>query len=95
MRTKSIPPKEAEKALEEIRLLTWMMREHQDQVARIAQRRHEKCLELREQKVTYRDLAAAMEVSEQAVHKILTKGDEAAKKAPGSKAPAKKATKRG
>lgn len=73
MRTKSIPPKDAEKGLEKVRLLTWMMREHQDQVARLAQARQDEVLRLREQKVTYRSLAEAMEVSEQAVHKIITK----------------------
>lgn len=83
MRIKTTPPPEAARDLEEIRLLTWMMREHQEQVTRLGQRRREKVLALRERTpdrvaVTYRALAEAMDVSEQAVHKILVAGKEAA-----------------
>lgn len=74
MRSKMIPTKADERGLEEIRLFTWMMREHQEQVVRLGEKRRAAVLALRDNGVTYDALSEAMGVSQQAVHKVLRGG---------------------
>ena len=59
------------KGLEEVRLITDAMREHQRQVLELAKRRKQLILRLRKQRITYRELAEAMGVSEQLIYKII------------------------
>lgn len=63
-----------ERALDEVRLMTEMIREHQKHIADLSKKRQAKVLKLREHKVTYREIAEAMETSEQTVYNII-RGD--------------------
>ena len=63
-----------EKALDEVRIITQMMREHQRQIADLSKKRRTKVLKLREHKVTYREIAEAMDTTEQSVYNII-RGD--------------------
>jgi DNA-directed RNA polymerase specialized sigma24 family protein len=75
MVTRKPPPTEKQAAvLKEVELLTLMMREHQDQITKLGQRRRKKLLALHAQKVAYREMAEAMGTTEQAVYKSL-RGD--------------------
>ena len=60
-----------ETGLNEIKTLTAMMRQHADDINRLASKRRATVLRLREQKVTYRELAEAMGVSEVTVYKVI------------------------
>ena len=60
--------------LDEVQALTNMMREHAEAIARLGKRRRKTVLKLREHRVTYREIAESMGVSEQAVYKII-RGD--------------------
>lgn len=100
MRTKAKTPPEAEAGLQQLRHYTWMMREHQEQIVRLGEMRRALVLELRTQTperkaVTYRALAEAMDVSQQAVWKIIGDGEppEIVADEP-RKTPTKKAVKR-
>lgn len=57
--------------LDEVRMLTQMMREHQASIERLGERRRRTVLRLRDHRVKYREIAEAMGVSEQAVYKII------------------------
>lgn len=57
--------------LEEVRLLTSMIREHQKAIVQLAKKRRGKIVRLREHRITYREIAEAMGVTEQNVFKIL------------------------
>lgn len=60
-----------ERALDEVRLITQMMREHQAQIAALSKKRAAKVMKLREHKVTYREIAQAMGTTEQSVYLII------------------------
>jgi len=60
--------------LDEVALLTAEMRRHQESITLLGRRRRAVVLRLRESKVTYREIAAAMGVSEMAVYKVI-RGD--------------------
>ena len=62
---------EEQTGLTEIRQLTTMMRQHADDINRLASIRRSTVLKLREQRVTYRELAEAMGVSEVTVYKVI------------------------
>lgn len=64
-----------ERGLEELRALTDDIREAQRLIARKAKRRREVVLRLRDHRVTYRELAEAMGVSEVTVYKVI-RGDQ-------------------
>lgn len=57
--------------LEEVRLLTSMIREHQRAILQLARKRRTRIVKLREHRITYREIAEAMGVTEQNVFKIL------------------------
>lgn len=57
--------------LAEIKRLTDEIRGHQESISRCAQERRDHILTLRRDRITYREMAAAMEVTEQSVYKIL------------------------
>ena len=59
------------KGLEEVRLITDAMREHQSQISDLGKRRKQLILRLRKQRITYREIAEAMGVSEQLIYKII------------------------
>ena len=59
------------KGLEEVRLITDAMREHQSQISDLVKRRKQLILRLRKQRITYREIAEAMGVSEQLIYKII------------------------
>jgi predicted transcriptional regulator len=60
-----------ERYLEEVRLITTMMREHQKHIADLSKKRAAKVMKLREHKVTYREIAEAMGTTEQSVYNII------------------------
>lgn len=66
--------KRDEQPLEEVRVMTRMIREHQDQIIRLGKKRRVKVLKLREHRITYREIAEAMGSTEQNVYKII-RGD--------------------
>lgn len=57
--------------LSEIKTLTDMMRNHQKAIEEISKTRKNIILTLRRKRITYREIAAAMGVTEQSVYKIL------------------------
>ena len=59
------------RGLDEVRLLTNAMREHQNQISDLGKRRKQLILRLRKQRITYREIAEAMGVSEQLIYKII------------------------
>jgi len=59
------------RGLDEVRLLTNAMREHQNQISDLGKRRKQLILRLRKQRITYREIADAMGVSEQLIYKII------------------------
>lgn len=59
------------KGLDEVKLLTTAMREHANQIQDLAKRRKQLILRLRKQRITYREIAEAMDVSEQLIYKII------------------------
>lgn len=63
--------------LEEVRLLTSMIREHQRAILQLARKRRARIVKLREHRITYREIAEAMGVTEQNVFKILKETREA------------------
>ena len=60
--------------LEQVKLLTQMMREHEKQVVALAKKRRRLMRGLRERRVPFRLLAAATGTTEQAVYKDLRWG---------------------
>lgn len=59
--------------MEKVRLLTQMMREHQNAVVRLGKQRRRVVRKLRERRVPYRDIADVMGVTDQAVFADLRK----------------------
>lgn len=59
------------KGLEEVRMLTDAMREHQSQISELGKRRKQLILRLRKQRITYKEISKAMGVSEQLIYKII------------------------
>jgi DNA invertase Pin-like site-specific DNA recombinase len=57
--------------LDEVRLLTDAIRTHQSQIQDLGKRRKQLILRLRKQRITYREIAEAMNVSEQLIYKII------------------------
>lgn len=66
------PVSEADQqSLNEIQMLTEMMRSHQNGIVECSKRRKTVILRLRKNEVTYTKIAEAMQVSEQNVYKII------------------------
>ena len=65
--------------LEEIRSLTILMRGHQKAIEEISIIRKSLILKVRDKRITYREIAEAMQVTEQSVYKILIPSIVAAK----------------
>ena len=59
------------RGLQEVRIITDAMREHQVQIHDLGKRRKQLILRLRKQRITYREIAEAMGVSEQLIYKII------------------------
>jgi DNA-directed RNA polymerase specialized sigma subunit len=59
------------KDLEEVQMMTVMIKEHQKQIKELGRRRKLTILRLRKNNVTYREIAETMGVTEQNVYKIL------------------------
>jgi len=59
------------KGLDEVKLLTDAIRTHQSQIQDLGKRRKQLILRLRKQRITYREIAEAMGVSEQLIYKII------------------------
>ncbi len=59
------------KGLDEVRLLTDAIRTHQSQIQDLGKRRKQLILRLRKQRITYREIADSMGVSEQLIYKII------------------------
>ena len=59
------------RGLDEVKLLTNAIREHQNQIQDLSKRRKQLILRLRKQRITYREIASAMGVSEQLIYKII------------------------
>lgn len=59
------------KGLDEVKLLTDAIRTHQSQIQDLGKRRKQLILRLRKQRITYREIADAMGVSEQLIYKII------------------------
>lgn len=59
--------------LEQVRLLTQMMREHQNAVVRLGKKRRRIVRKLRERRVPYKEIADVMGVTDQAVFADLRK----------------------
>jgi DNA-directed RNA polymerase specialized sigma24 family protein len=71
--TEAIVDADTQRGLDEVRLMTRMIREHQEQIAKLAKKRKTRVMNLRRAKVTYREIAEAMETSEQTVFNIIRK----------------------
>ena len=59
------------KGLDEVKILTDAIRTHQSQIQDLGKRRKQLILRLRKQRITYREIAEAMGVSEQLIYKII------------------------
>ena len=59
------------KGLDEVKILTDAIRTHQSQIQDLGKRRKQLILRLRKQRITYREIAGAMGVSEQLIYKII------------------------
>jgi DNA-directed RNA polymerase specialized sigma subunit len=59
------------RGLLEVRMITDVMREHQAQIQDLGKRRKQLILRLRKQRITYREIAESMGVSEQLIYKII------------------------
>ena len=57
--------------LTEVKALTDLIRNHQNAIQEISQIRRNVILDLRKKRITYREIAEAMGVTEQSVYKIL------------------------
>lgn len=57
--------------LDEIKTLTDLIRNHQRAIEEISKTRKNVILSLRRKRITYKEIAAAMAVTEQSVYKIL------------------------
>lgn len=59
------------RGLSDVKVLTDAIREHQNQIQDLGKRRKQTILRLRKQRITYREIAEAMGVSEQLIYKII------------------------
>jgi len=59
------------RGLNDVKVLTDAIREHQNQIQDLGKRRKQTILRLRKQRITYREIAEAMGVSEQLIYKII------------------------
>lgn len=59
------------RGLLEVRMITDAMREHQSQIQDLGKRRKQLILRLRKQRITYKEIAKSMGVSEQLIYKII------------------------
>jgi len=59
------------RGLADVKVLTDAIREHQNQIQDLGKRRKQLILRLRKQRITYREIANAMGVSEQLIYKII------------------------
>jgi DNA invertase Pin-like site-specific DNA recombinase len=59
------------RGLDEVKLLTDAIRQHQTQIHDLGKRRKALILRLRKQRITYREIADSMGVSEQLIYKII------------------------
>lgn len=66
--------KATQRGLDEVRLMTQMIREHQAAIVALGRKRRTRVMRLREKKVTYHAIAEAMGTSDQAVYKVI-RGD--------------------
>jgi len=57
--------------LTEVKALTDLIRNHQSAIQEISQTRRNVIIDLRKKRITYREIAEAMGVTEQSVYKIL------------------------
>jgi DNA-directed RNA polymerase specialized sigma24 family protein len=57
--------------LSEVKTLTDLIRNHQNAIQEISQTRRNVIIDLRKKRITYREIAEAMGVTEQSVYKIL------------------------
>lgn len=72
-------PEQLRQELDEVRSLTDQIRDHQRAIEEIADSRRTHILTLRAGRITYREIAGAMGVTEQSVYKCLKPSIEAAK----------------
>jgi predicted transcriptional regulator len=71
----TLPPKHNDQpTLDEVRVMTRVIRDHQEQIIRLGKKRRVLVLALRDHRVTYREIAEAMGSTEQNVYKII-RGD--------------------
>lgn len=59
------------RGLDDLKLLNDSIRVHQNQISDLLKRRKQLILRLRKQRITYREIAQTMEVSEQLIYKII------------------------
>lgn len=59
------------RGLDDLKLLNDSIRVHQGQISDLLKRRKQLILRLRKQRITYREIAQTMEVSEQLIYKII------------------------
>lgn len=59
------------RGLDDLKLLNDSIRVHQSQISDLLKRRKQLILRLRKQRITYREIAQTMEVSEQLIYKII------------------------
>lgn len=64
-----------EELVEEVHVITRLIRDHQDEIIRLSKRRRLMVLGCRSRRITYREIAEAMAATEQNVYKII-RGDE-------------------
>lgn len=60
-----------ERGLSDLKMLNDSIRAHQEQISSLLKRRKQLILRLRKQRITYRELAQTLEVSEQLIYKII------------------------
>lgn len=60
-----------ERGLNDLKMLNDSIRAHQEQISALLKRRKQLILRLRKQRITYRELAQTLEVSEQLIYKII------------------------
>lgn len=58
-------------ALDKVKVLTGMIRQHQRDIERLSRERRSVIMRLRDHRITYREIAEAMGTTEQNVYKIL------------------------
>ena len=60
-----------ERGLNDLKMLNDSIRAHKEQISSLLKRRKQLILRLRKQRITYRELAQTLEVSEQLIYKII------------------------